>query len=272
MSFRRIVVALGTPGDVAVTTAVELARTLEAELLGLYLEDADLFDLAALPFAGEVGFPSAARRTFGVEALERGLRAQAERLRQLMMARLAGTPTRWTFEVVRGRVAVALAAAVNSGDLVVLPTPLVTPGRTRSRGRVALAFAGLRAHLLLVDETHRQPRALGVIAPASVSPSAIVDLLRRLAPYCGRDVQCVACGRVAAWDAWQRTTSGLLAAAGLRGVFRAIALPGSAELRRIVADEARGVVLALVDEPDMRNALLEVATIPLLLLPSAAQG
>ena len=68
MSVRRIVVAMDMPGAIAVTTAVELARTLEAELLGLFVEDVQLFDLAALPFAGEVGFPSATCRVLTCSA------------------------------------------------------------------------------------------------------------------------------------------------------------------------------------------------------------
>ena len=186
MSVRRIVVAMDIPGAIAVTTAVDLARTLEAELLGLFVEDVQLFDLAALPFAGEVGFPSATRRILDVEALERSLRAQAGRLRQDLMTRLAGVPTKWTFEVVRGRVPGELAAAAGGQDLVVLPMPLVARGRRVSRGQVARAFGQLRAPLLLVDESHRHRRAIGVIVPADTDPAAIVDVLRGLAPFDGQ--------------------------------------------------------------------------------------
>ena len=115
MSFRRIVVALGSPGGAtAMNAAVELARAMEAELVGLFVEDVELLALAALPFAGEVGFPSAARRPLDVAAMERGLRAQALRLQQELAARLAGTPVKWTFEVVRGRVETQIPASAIS--------------------------------------------------------------------------------------------------------------------------------------------------------------
>jgi hypothetical protein len=266
MSFRRIVVAMGAPGGAAVATAVDLARALEAELLGLFVEDVELFDLAAMPFAREVGFPSAARRALDVDALERALRAQAGRLREDLMARLAGVPTKWTFEVVRGRIAVELAATAGGQDLVVLPVPLAARGRPVSRGQVARAFGRLRAPLLLVDEGHRHRRAIGVIASAEVEPSAIVELLRGLAPFDHRAVQFVALGRIRDWEAWQRAASDALARAGLSGRFRAMAAPDPLELVRLLGDDARGVIVVLADPP-ARDALLDAATIPLLLLP-----
>ena len=267
MSVRRIVVAMDMPGAMAVTTAVDLARTLEAELLGLFVEDVQLFDLAALPFAGEVGFPSATRRVLDVEALERSLRAQAGRLRQDLMTRLAGVPTKWTFEVVRGRVAGELAAAAGGQDLVVLPMPLAARGRRVSRGQVARAFGQLRAPLLLVDESHRHRRAVGVIVPADTEPAAIVDVLRGLAPFDGHVLRFVAIGGVAGWDAWQARMSGLLDLEGLNGRFRSIAAPDAGELGRLLGDEARGVVVVVADEPAAREMVIDAATIPLLLLP-----
>ena len=267
MSFRRIVVAMDMPGAMAVTTAVALARTLEAELLGLFVEDVELFDLAALPCAGEVGFPSAMRRVLDVEALERSLRAQAGRLRQDLTTRLAGLPTRWTFEVVRGRIAGALAAAAGGQDLVVLPMPLAARGRRVSRGQIARAFGQLRAPLLLVDESPRHPRAIGVIVPADTEPAAFVDVLRSLAPFDGHVVRFVAIGRVAGWDAWQATTSGVLAAAGLSGQFRVVAAPDAGAFHRLLGGEARGVVVVVANDPAVREAVIDAATIPLLLLP-----
>jgi hypothetical protein len=268
MSFRRVVVVLGASGGAAVTTAVDLARALAADLLGLFVEDVALFDLAALPFAREVGYPSAVRRVLDVAALERGLRAQAGRLRQDLTARLAGIPTRWTFEVVRGRVAAELAAAAGGQDLVVLPLRFGAQGRPGSGGRGTHAFSGLRAPMLLVDESHRHLRAIGVIAPSNVEPSAIVDVLRGLAPYYGSVLQFVLLGRFAERVAWQQTMRGLLAAAGLQGHLRAIAVPEAGAWRQILAGPARGLVVVIADETVAREALLDAAAMPLLVLPS----
>jgi len=234
MSVRRIVVAMDMPGAMAVTTAVDLARTLEAELLGLFVEDVQLFDLAALPFAGEVGFPSATRRVLDVEALERSLRAQAGRLRQDLMTRLAGVPTKWTFEWCAAASRRACGCGRRTGSRGAANAARGT-GRRLSRGQVARAFGQLRAPLLLVDESHRHRRAIGVIVPADTEPAAIVDVLRGLAPFDGHVVRFVAIGCVAGWDAWQARMSGRLALAGLSGRFRSIAAPEAGELGRLLA-------------------------------------
>jgi single-stranded-DNA-specific exonuclease len=69
---RRIVIALesGIP-EPELEAAVALARGLDAELLGLFVEDLDLLRFAALPFAHEIGLASAVRRRLDPAALER---------------------------------------------------------------------------------------------------------------------------------------------------------------------------------------------------------
>jgi nucleotide-binding universal stress UspA family protein len=153
MSFRRIIVALGTPdAAAAMNTAVELACAMDAELHGLFVEDVELLSLAALPFAGEVGFPSAARRPLDVATMERGLRAQARRLERALAARLAGTPVKWTFEVVRGRIETEILATAGERDLAILAWSRGASGRARMR---APNLPAVTVPLLLVGEIVR---------------------------------------------------------------------------------------------------------------------
>ena len=112
----------------------------------------------------------------------------------------------------------------------------------------------------------RQLDRVAAGASAEVEPSAIVELLRGLAPFDHRADQFVALGRIRDWEAWQRAASDALARAGLSGRFRAIAAPDPLELVRLLGDDARGVIVVLAD-PSARDALLDAATIPLLLLP-----
>jgi len=121
MTRRRIVVAIdtGPPGKAALRAAAELAARLQAELLALYVEDVDLLNLAALPFAREIGFPSAAHRELDVEAVERLLRLHAEEARRTVEEFAARTPLKWSFQVTRGEFAEELLAAAAEADLVV---------------------------------------------------------------------------------------------------------------------------------------------------------
>ena len=57
MTLRRIVVGLdaGPRDRAALEAAAQLAARMQAELVGLFVEDIDLLHLAGLPFAREVG-------------------------------------------------------------------------------------------------------------------------------------------------------------------------------------------------------------------------
>lgn len=121
-AIRRILVALDASADslAALAASAELAAAIEAELLGLYVEDADLMHAREHPFALEIDFLSATPRPLQSGELERQLRAQAARVRQ-MLARMANSiGVHWSFHTVRGRVASEVLARVAEADLVIL--------------------------------------------------------------------------------------------------------------------------------------------------------
>lgn len=124
---RRIVFAL----DVqlrrveALETLAALAEQMQAELVGLFIEDIDLLHLAALPFAREVGYPSAARRDIDLTRMQRSLHAFANDLRRTCEAVMKDTPVTWSFRVARGSPAEQLIRAATEGGT---PTLLVPPG------------------------------------------------------------------------------------------------------------------------------------------------
>jgi hypothetical protein len=126
----RRVIACFAPGSVARPEAVaRLAQELEAEFLGLFIEDADLLRFASLPFAREVGFPSAELRAVDVAVLERQLRAQA-RLLEDALAAAFGAAAGWALRVERATPVSAVEAALAEGHA---PALLIPPG-TDPRG------------------------------------------------------------------------------------------------------------------------------------------
>jgi nucleotide-binding universal stress UspA family protein len=151
-SVKRILVALDTSKHslAALAAAVELAAHLDAELLGLFVEDINLLRLAGLPFAQEI-YPSAVTRQMDSARLEYELRLQAAQARRALAeaAELLRVP--WSFRVARGQVAAEVLAAAMEADLLSLgiaSRPLLR--RTRP-GSTALAMAAKapRAVLLL---------------------------------------------------------------------------------------------------------------------------
>ena len=103
--------------------AARLARDLQAELVGLVLQDEALLRFAALPFAAEVGFASAATRGIDPERLERALRVQAALLERAIASVLDPASLAWTFRVARATPADAVHAVLAEGYAPALLIP-----------------------------------------------------------------------------------------------------------------------------------------------------
>jgi hypothetical protein len=144
MKIRRIVVRL-EPRPAGLEALAQLAEELQAELLALFVENADLLHLAALPFAREVGFPSAIRRSLDSAAMERSLQALAAELRRACDAALGASSVKWSFRVARGSPAAALAAAAAESGAATL---LVPSGADPRAAPVVVALPQLTEALL----------------------------------------------------------------------------------------------------------------------------
>lgn len=121
-AIRRIVVALDESAHsaAALQAAADLAHRLRAELQALFIEDANLLRLAALPFAREVVGASAAARPMDAVAMERALRAQAARLQASLAAVAERFRVRYSFTVARGPVVSELVARSLEADLLIV--------------------------------------------------------------------------------------------------------------------------------------------------------
>ena len=121
-TIKRILIALdASPHSLsALEAAAELATSLRAELLGLFVEDINLLRLAELPFAREVGHFSGTVRRVSTRHLERQLQTQAGRARQALDAIAGRAQVQWSFQVTRGQIASELQAAALDADLVIL--------------------------------------------------------------------------------------------------------------------------------------------------------
>ncbi|HUJ86330.1 MAG TPA: hypothetical protein VLX30_05705 [Burkholderiales bacterium] len=203
MTLRRIVVGLdaGPRGRAALEPVAELAARMQAELVGLFVEDVDLLHLAGLPFAREVGYPSATTRALDVAGMERSLRAAADDVRRALASIAGRGPLTWSFRIARGTVLRELRAAAEHGDIVVTGALRVT----------------LRA-------------PLAVLCSIATAPDQVVPAATALARLLGGGVEIMLLdGDTAAAKAWQREARGLLAAeqGSVRVIFDAV--PGKAD-------------------------------------------
>lgn len=181
MSPRRIVVGLGAAprSQTALRAAAEIAARTETELLALFVEDVNLLQLAGLPFAREVGFPSAVTRAIDTVMMERSLRALAQAAERSLAEIARGTPLRWSYRVARGALMSEVLALATETDLVIASA---VAGWTPRR-----LAASARASVLLVEEL-LQPGAPVVAACSSALPPAqAARLLAEFTTVLGQD-------------------------------------------------------------------------------------
>ena len=131
---KRVLVALDPAAEcrAALETAARLAAQWEAELVGLFVEESELLEAAALPVAQVIRGSDFTLERLDRHAMERGLKAWAAQAE----AHLAAAAERWrvqaSFRVARGNLAEALLAEARRSDLLALGTV----GRVSQRGRI----------------------------------------------------------------------------------------------------------------------------------------
>lgn len=142
LNIRRILVALdsSTHSLAALQAAAELAASLHAELIGIFVEDENLVHLAGLPFAHELRSPAAKRRPMSSEAMERQLHLQAAQARHALEKAAERVNAQWSFRTIRGQVTPSILSAALDADLVALgrvSRPLHFRSRLGSTARAA---------------------------------------------------------------------------------------------------------------------------------------
>lgn len=107
-------------GFAALEVAAALAGQLHAELHGLFIEDASLLKLAALPMSQEICFSVRTARPFDEAALKRRLRAKAEQARRLLEETARRAEVAHSFRVSQGGLIRETLADRNAADVFVV--------------------------------------------------------------------------------------------------------------------------------------------------------
>lgn len=174
---RRILVALdGSAASLAaLDAAAGLAEALEAELRGVFVEEADLLLLPEMAtLVREVDALSARIRSLEAGRLRREIRIVARRARRAFERRVATLEVQWTFERTRGAVPAELRrVAASEADLVVLGLRGHTPGR----GPGSTVLDLLREPVAPVMVLPRGARLSGEVYAAVGDPEAGRDAL-----------------------------------------------------------------------------------------------
>jgi nucleotide-binding universal stress UspA family protein len=181
---RRILVALDASphSHAALEEAAALAVPLQAELAGVFVLDAELLRLSALPVATETGLTSAQRRTMDPESMERALRMQAERARKSLEDTARQHRLEASFRLLRGNVLVELLRAAQDTDLLamgLLGQMNVNPSRLGSTVRGVARQA--TCSLLLLRPDVRKGSAVIVVYGRSPHADSALAIASQLA-------------------------------------------------------------------------------------------
>jgi hypothetical protein len=149
MKVHRIVAALHPRLQLGtrIETLAKHARALDAELIGLFIEDVEMLYFASMPFACEIGTASARKHSVDVEAVERYMAQRAAEMRAALGLALDRASVPWTFRIARGTVDEQLLAA---GTEEQSPVLLLPPG----------ARIELTPVTIVRSELERSPRKL----------------------------------------------------------------------------------------------------------------
>jgi nucleotide-binding universal stress UspA family protein len=181
---RRIVVAVDSSphARAALNAAAALAARMHAELEGLFVEDIDLHNLAALPFGREINMTTGEARPFDAKALADQMTQEVARMRRAVEEAATRVHVRHSFRVTRGRIAAEIVAAAGGADLLILGAAGLGLTQRFRPGRVALeAAAGApRSVLLLRSGAAIRGRPL-VAYDGSPSSEKALDAAARLA-------------------------------------------------------------------------------------------
>lgn len=108
----RVVLWLGASDetqDTAVDAALRLAQAFESEIESVFIEDRQLFDLAALPFAREIPLSGRGSRAMTTDALTRDIQVHASALQRRVLLRARAADVKAQARVVRAEPVRALA-------------------------------------------------------------------------------------------------------------------------------------------------------------------
>jgi hypothetical protein len=123
-SFKRLVVGLQPrAADRRVRLAVELAELLDLDLLGLFLEDTSLRDLAAMPFAREFRPLNGGWHAIDLDRLSQDIEYAARDIERMFAAAAKHLAGRYQFEVARGPLTTTLQSVSRTGDIVMVMEP-----------------------------------------------------------------------------------------------------------------------------------------------------
>jgi hypothetical protein len=158
--------------------AAEIATALEAELEGVFVEDADLLRLAGLPFLKEFRLATRRESTVDPQRLQRELRATARWVRASLERSARQLGCAWSFRVWRGDLqAEILSAALDAEMFTLSPIGRFAPLYHRPSAQPQLGRDKEFVVSVLFDASEGAARALKAAAALGTRHEAVLSVL-----------------------------------------------------------------------------------------------
>lgn len=254
----------------ALKAAIQLAAQWQAELLGLFVEDVNLLNLASLPFSREISAITPGSRQLDRLQMEQRLRARAERCRKLMQEQAEQAKLSWSFRVTRGHVAAEVLSLGQQTDLVIMGRSGHSPAGGRRLGSTALSVFQQSNCSVFLTANGMEPVHPVVLFDGSAAAERGLVVAARLAQAerCPLTVLLVAPDEALASELTQRAKALL---EGRQIEIRVVVQPDALTALKWVSTPPGGAMLildatsTLWSEPDCRG-FLEQAPYPVLLV------
>ena len=194
---KRVLVALDATRQCheALEAAARLAARREAELIGLFVEDRELLEAAALPVTRLIRSHDLAEEALDAAKMQQGLRAWAAQAR----ATFASVAQRWqvksSFRVTRGGVTEELIAEARGCDLLALPS-LGGALQRQDPGAVVRMIAEQAACTVMLMRAQGRPQ--DAVLAVYEGAEAALRLAQELAQTDGAPLEVLAVGSDAA--------------------------------------------------------------------------
>jgi nucleotide-binding universal stress UspA family protein len=267
---RRVLVALDVEAmeDAVLEEAARLAAIQRAELVGLFVEDAELLAAAALPMAAVISGQAGGSAMLDVAIMRRAFRVWSAAAERALAAAAERWQVKWSFEVARGHRVEQLLAQARRQDLLAL-TLRGEPVEARREGAAAWqVMRQARCSVLLVSRRSRRAPGVAVLYEGR---DASLDAALRIAEADRRPLLVLALGEgeIEAAALRQRAVDWLDSKAA-SGRVAAVQRGDDATLRQILETNGTGLVIL---ERDTRSSqdldgLLDRVAASLLVLDS----
>jgi hypothetical protein len=173
-SFKRLVLGLQPSAhDRTMQLAVELADLLHLDLLGLFLEDTSLRDLASIPFSREFRPLGGGWHTIDPDQLSRDFELAARSIERKFLGAAKRLLTGYQFELARGPMAETFASVSRNDDIVMIVEPQSPAERATQQFSWLLeaAFRSAAAVMLVPSQIARTKGPVVAIATSPDDPS-----------------------------------------------------------------------------------------------------